>query len=608
MKEKIRQSAAKEEYDVANFYHTTGVWQAIARHSHFEKLTLGVIAFNALWISIDTDLNFADLLIEANPEFQIAEHAFCIYFCFEWYVRFKSFKVKRNGLKDGWFVFDSCLVGMMFGETWVMNAVMILAGGASAGGLGDASILRMARLLRLSRMARMARLFRAMPELLILIKGMVAAMRSVIFTLSLLAIVMYVFGIAFTQLVGDSVKDPEGNALFATVHQSMHTLLLDGTLMDGTGTVVQVLAEQSPVYVIMFYLFILLAALTVMNMLIGVLCEVVSAVAATEKETLMVAFVKGKVKQVMEEGGLDSDGDGTISKEEFSKILEYPDACRALEEVGVDVYNLVDNVDFIFGGEESMDGEMQERQLSFGDFMDLVLTLRGSNTATVKDIVDLRKFINVSHQRLRDEFTTKSKVLEGESNVRPASLLDSPENVQFQASNSCCPPKCHEPSSPPATASFADAQCDLKAKLAAWSPPAHAAGSGGALRHARLVEALVTAQAELQRFMEVLPPAEFSRGDGAAGHPALPGSLPDTAAEEQRLQVPAGQTARTMSFCLQNPLRVRWLPGQLSELQGSLYTLQNSLSAGLGDLQRLHERREVRPLPPPTKAQETLLM
>merc|ERR1719193_538019 len=122
-------------------------------------------------------------------------------------------------------------------------------------------------------MARMARLFRAMPELLILIKGMVAAMRSVIFTLSLLAIVMYVFGIAFTQLVGDSVKDPEGNALFATVHQSMHTLLLDGTLMDGTGTVVQVLAEQSPVYVIMFYLFILLAALTVMNMLIGVLCE-----------------------------------------------------------------------------------------------------------------------------------------------------------------------------------------------------------------------------------------------------------------------------------------------------------------------------------------------
>ena len=46
---------------------------------------------------------------------------------------------------------------------------------------------RLVRLLRLTRMARMARLLRAMPELLVLIKGMVVAMRSVFFTLCLLA-------------------------------------------------------------------------------------------------------------------------------------------------------------------------------------------------------------------------------------------------------------------------------------------------------------------------------------------------------------------------------------------------------------------------------------
>merc|ERR1719413_349483 len=93
------------------------------------------------------------------------------------------------------------MVVMMFLETWVMTAVMLALGGGGSGGMGDASILRMARLLRLSRMARMARLLRAMPELMILIKGIAAATRSVFFTLALLCLLMYVFAIMFTQLM-----------------------------------------------------------------------------------------------------------------------------------------------------------------------------------------------------------------------------------------------------------------------------------------------------------------------------------------------------------------------------------------------------------------------
>eukprot|EP00443_Scrippsiella_acuminata_P073088 CAMPEP_0115451988 /NCGR_PEP_ID=MMETSP0271-20121206/42361_1 /TAXON_ID=71861 /ORGANISM="Scrippsiella trochoidea, Strain CCMP3099" /LENGTH=211 /DNA_ID=CAMNT_0002878299 /DNA_START=35 /DNA_END=666 /DNA_ORIENTATION=+ len=144
MKEKIRKAAAREEYDVTAFYHTTGIWQAIARHPHFEKLTLTVISLNALWIAIDTDLNDSEVLMEAGEIFQIAEYSFCVYFSFEWFVRYKSFRVKCNGLRDPWFVFDSCLVFMMVMETWVMASIMLLVGGAGAGGLGNASILRMA--------------------------------------------------------------------------------------------------------------------------------------------------------------------------------------------------------------------------------------------------------------------------------------------------------------------------------------------------------------------------------------------------------------------------------------------------------------------------------
>lgn len=57
-----------------------------------------------------------------------------------------------------------------------------------------------------------------------------------------------------------------------------------------------------------------------MNMLVGVLCEVVSAVAARDKEERVVHFVKSKVGNLFEE--MDMDSNNKISKEEFAHILE----------------------------------------------------------------------------------------------------------------------------------------------------------------------------------------------------------------------------------------------------------------------------------------------
>jgi hypothetical protein len=168
------------------------------------------------------------------------------------------------------------------------------------------------------------------------------------------------------------------------------------------------LGTESLVYSFLFYIFVLLSALTVLNMLIGVLCEVVAAVASTEKESLTVAFVHEKLQHVMKNCGLDEDGDGEISKEEFCKILENRDACMTLQEVGVDVCGLVDVVDFIFAereqDEDNDDGDGEPQQLSFGDFMEIVLQLRGSNNATVKDVVDLRKFIVSQNEKLEEKF------------------------------------------------------------------------------------------------------------------------------------------------------------------------------------------------------------
>merc|ERR1719277_1156747 len=129
-----------------------------------------------------------------------------------------------------------------------------------------------------------------------------------------------------------------------------------------------------------------------MNLLIGVLCEVVGSVSAAEKEAIAVSLVKEKVVQVLSEHGLDTDGDGLISKEELHGLAEHEEAAKHLQDAGIDVVGLLDLADVIF--QSDLHGHEFKKKLNFAEFMDLVLQLRGSNAATVKDIVDLRKFVH----------------------------------------------------------------------------------------------------------------------------------------------------------------------------------------------------------------------
>merc|ERR1712066_335258 len=106
---------------------------------------------------------------------------------------------------------------------------------------------------------------------------------------------------------------------------------------------------------------------------------------------MLINYVKGALKDMMEKCGMDANGDNLISKEEFAELLSKRDAIVALKEVGVDVVGLVDFTDFIFG---------ERTTLSFSDFMEQIMQLRGTNTASVKDIVDLRKLLKERITRL----------------------------------------------------------------------------------------------------------------------------------------------------------------------------------------------------------------
>jgi len=123
-----------------------------------------------------------------------------------------------------------------------------------------------------------------------------------------------------------------------------------------------------------------------MNMLMGMLVEVVSCVSEVEKQRVEMVFVKDCLQSVWDDALVEFGGqDDKMSKPEFGMLIRNPATAKALQGIGVDVIALVDFTDYLFEEETSM--------LSFPDFLDLLLELRGSNGATVKDIAQLRKMI-----------------------------------------------------------------------------------------------------------------------------------------------------------------------------------------------------------------------
>jgi len=272
---------------------------------------------------------------------------------------------------------------------------LIPLGFGGAADLGDATVLRTIRLLRLTRMTRMARLLRCFPELFILVKGMVAAMRSVFFTLLLLFGITFVFAIGFVQYCKGTTV---GETYFANVPSAILTLLLRGTLLDDITSIVMEICAESWIASVGFFTFILVASMTVLNMLIGVLCEVVNLVADVEREELLVTFVRNQLASLVEAEDDDDDFD-RISKAEFHAILSSPEGIDALKQVGVDPLGLVDMADSFFQSDE---GD-EEAAISFGEFMEEVLQLRGQNVSTVKDVVNLRSTLKSQMASNNDE-------------------------------------------------------------------------------------------------------------------------------------------------------------------------------------------------------------
>lgn len=399
----------KPIYDVELHYKSDGCAQYLAKHPRFSTFGGFMIVLNAVYMGIDSDYNKVDNLYDADLFFIIGENVFCVWFTLEWLIRLFAFENKHIAYHDGWMRFDGALVSMMVVETWILMPVLKFVGGAVSLPVGP---LRLLRLLKLTRMARMMNAF---PELITMVKGVARSIRAISGTFLLVVLLLYTFAILIHMLLKD---DKPMNTLlkenvdfeFTTMPHAMWCLFMCGVFMlDGAANLATYLIFSEKFNSVLagccFLLFTLLAAMTVLQMLIGVLCEVVSDTNKEHEAAKVVTIMK---QQLVDKLRAFDDGDGKINQAELAEIMRDPDCKALLRSLRINRLFLLEMQRLMFPTPDS--------SVAFKPLTEMMLMCRGDNSATVETMASGFSYL-VSEVREAEQRTIQ-RLAKLESHVR----------------------------------------------------------------------------------------------------------------------------------------------------------------------------------------------
>ena len=210
----------------------------------FQYLIISIIIFNAFVIGMDTyELNdFTRKIIN------IIDYSITIFFVIEICIRFIGEPRKINFFKSGWNLFDTIIV--------LISLVPLP---------NNSSFL----LLRLLRVFRVLRIISIIPELKLIIEALLDSIKRVFYVSLLLFIILYIYATIGSILFGDDIPFRWNN-----VGASMITLFQVLTLSSWE----QVMLPLQGIYWwawIYFFSFIIICGITMLNLLIAVLVDVV---------------------------------------------------------------------------------------------------------------------------------------------------------------------------------------------------------------------------------------------------------------------------------------------------------------------------------------------
>eukprot|EP00927_Polykrikos_kofoidii_P034585 TRINITY_DN29316_c0_g1_i1.p1 TRINITY_DN29316_c0_g1~~TRINITY_DN29316_c0_g1_i1.p1 ORF type:complete len:813 (+),score=139.16 TRINITY_DN29316_c0_g1_i1:154-2592(+) len=249
------------------------------------------------------------------------------------------------------------------------------------------------RMLKLMRIFKLGRVVRFLRPLKILVSAIFHTLKSVFWSLVLLALIVYCFGIIFTTAASDYFKllayDPSAPRIsqlgetkmklfYGGLGDSMLTLFMCIVGGINWSEAIDPLRELGMFWLVLFLAYICFTTCAVLNVVTGIFCQ--SAIESTqdENESLLHVFLTNEKAMVdrfkMLFSHMDMDASGTITLEDFESCIEDPKVSAYFETLDLDPEKVL-----YFFKHVCSDSSNQEKQspIELEDFIESCLRLKG---------------------------------------------------------------------------------------------------------------------------------------------------------------------------------------------------------------------------------------
>jgi len=247
------------------------------------------------------------------------------------------------------------------GRIHISSLVQMMS--ADSGSVTNSSQLRLVRSIRLARAlrgVRVVRLFRYVSALRTLALCIVSTVGSLIWTLVLLVLLWYTFGVLQTQLVSDHCRDaaieitgnpnakplcPSDYRHWRTVSDSMLTLFMSITGGLSWEDALSPLRNASPVAVIFMVVYIVMTVFAVLNVVTGVFCNTAIESANADKDIAVIKQLQKHsshveaLRKIFEE--IDADSLDVVSIHDLEEAMQQQKLSSFLESMGISTEEFV---------------------------------------------------------------------------------------------------------------------------------------------------------------------------------------------------------------------------------------------------------------------------
>ena len=226
------------------------VLQRALHWKHTQKIITAVIILNAAVLGILTDRT---LSAEQVFFLEAVDKACLVIFTIELIAKLLVYR--RNFWSENWNIFDFVIV---------LSSIIFISSNISV--------------IRAFRIFRLLKALAEFPELQILVSSMLKAIPSMSWALLLLFIIFYIFGVFGSTLYGETFPE-----LFGNIGGSIFTLFQVMTFESWATAVARPIMEMYPYAWAYFLVFILLTAITLLNVMVGIVVEAVGTISEAVK-------------------------------------------------------------------------------------------------------------------------------------------------------------------------------------------------------------------------------------------------------------------------------------------------------------------------------------